>query len=124
MNACEYSIVMYILNTAMSGMDNLITTEDELSSIISHPTRAVRQAIEELSGRNIIKSRYGDGTQSPNVQSLSLALLWDLSKWKLGLKEIPTASALAKIKGESFLPQVSPRFYYHFHRFCPSKNQR
>lgn len=90
MNSCEYSVVMYLLNAAMTGLENLITTENELSSIIGHSPREVRQAIEELEARHIIKSRYGDGTQAPKFQSLSLGLQWDLSRWKLGLKEVPS----------------------------------
>lgn len=90
MNSCEYSIVMYLLNAAMTGLENLITTESELGSIIGHSPREVRQAIEELESRHIIKSRYGDGSQTPKFQSLSLGLQWDLSRWKLGLKEVPS----------------------------------
>ena len=90
MNSCEYSIVMYLLNAAMTGLENLITTETELGSIIGHSPREVREAIEGLEGRSIIKSRYGDGSQTPKLQSLSLGLQWDLGRWKLGLKEVPT----------------------------------
>jgi DNA-binding Lrp family transcriptional regulator len=90
MNSCEYSVVMYLLNAAMTGLENLITTENELGSIIGHSPREVRQAIEELEARHIIKSRYGDGSQAPKFQSLSLGIQWDLSRWKLGLKEVPT----------------------------------
>lgn len=90
LNACEYSIVMYLLNTAMTGLENLITTENELANIVGHGVREVRQAIEELESRHLIKSRYGDGTQAPKFQSLSLGMQWDLSRWKLGLKEVPT----------------------------------
>ena len=90
MNSCEYSIIMYLLNTAMTGLENLITTENDLASIIGHSPREVRLAIEELENRFIIKSRYGDGSQAPKFQSLSLSIQWDLSRWKLGLKEVPT----------------------------------
>lgn len=90
MNSCEYSVVMYLLNAAMTGLENLITTENELGSIVGHSPREVRQAIEELEARHIIKSRYGDGSQAPKFQSLSLGVQWDLSRWKLGLKEVPT----------------------------------
>jgi hypothetical protein len=90
LSACQYAIVMYMLNAAMTGLENLITTENELAHIIGHDPRDVRTAIEELTTRHLIKSRYGDGTQAPKFQSLSLELQWDLSRWKLGLKEMPT----------------------------------
>ena len=89
-NSCEYYIVMYMLNNAMTGMENLITTENELAASVGHSPRDVRVAIEDLASRYIIKSRYGDGTQAPKFQSLSLEMQWDMSRWKLGLKEIPT----------------------------------
>ncbi|MEI6399495.1 MAG: hypothetical protein WCO71_12065, partial [Pseudomonadota bacterium] len=41
-NSCEYSIVMYMLNNAMTGMENLITTENELAASVGHSPRDVR----------------------------------------------------------------------------------
>lgn len=84
LNACEYSILFYLLNCAMSGLDNLITNESELGSIVGHNTISVRDALDRLSSRNIIKSHYGDGTQSPKLQSLSLGMNWDIGKWQIG----------------------------------------
>jgi hypothetical protein len=90
LNACEYSIIMFLLNAALTGLENLITTEHELASTIGHSPRDVRQSIEDLERRHMLKSRYGDGTQAPKFQSLSVTMNWDLSRWKLGLKEAPT----------------------------------
>lgn len=84
LNACEYSILFYLLNCAMSGLDNLITNETELGSIVGHGPLNVRDALERLSSRNIIKSQYGDGTQTPKLQSLSLGMNWEISKWQIG----------------------------------------
>lgn len=83
LNACEYSILFYLLNCAMSGLDNLVSNESELASIIGHSPLDVRAALEHLTGRGIIKSHYGDGTQTPKLQSVSLGMNWDMSKWKL-----------------------------------------
>jgi hypothetical protein len=90
LSSCQYSIIMYLLNSAMTGLDNLITTESELAGTISHDARDVREAIEDLSARHLVKSRYGDGSQTPKFQSLSLSMNWDMSRWKLGHKEFPT----------------------------------
>lgn len=83
LNACEYSILFYLLNSAMSGLENLVSNESELASIIGHSPLDVRTALERLTGRSIIKSHYGDGTQAPKLQSMSLGMNWDVSKWKL-----------------------------------------
>lgn len=107
MNACEYSIIMYLLNTAMTGLENLITTENDLASIVGHSPREVRQAIEELENRHIIKSRYGDGSQTPKFQSLSLSVQWDLSRWKLGLKEVPSHHEAVILPFKRGFPKLS-----------------
>lgn len=88
LNACEYSILFYLLNCAMSGLDNLITNESELASIIGHNALDVRDALDRLSGRHIVKCNYGDGTQSPKLQSLSLGMNWEISKWQIGQNQI------------------------------------
>lgn len=87
LSSCEYSIIMYLLNSSMTGLENLLTTEHELALVIGYGAREVRQSIDSLESRHLIKSRYGDGSQSPQLQSVSLAMQWDMSKWKLGIKE-------------------------------------
>ena len=90
LSACEYSLLTFLLNSAMTGMDNLLSSEHEISTIIGSSDREVRQTIEDLHGRHFIKSRYGSGTAAPNMQSLSLQIQWDIERWKLGIKEIPS----------------------------------
>jgi hypothetical protein len=90
LSACEYSLLTFLLNSAMTGLENLLSSESEIASIIGYTPREVRQTIEDLHSRNFIKSRYGSGTAAPNMQSLSLQIQWDLDRWKLGIKEIPT----------------------------------
>jgi hypothetical protein len=107
MNSCQYSIMMYLLNTAMTGLENLITTESDLASIVGHSAREVQQAIEELEGRHIIKSRYGDGRQTPKLQSLSLSIQWDMAKWKLGLKESPSHHEAVILPFKKGFPKLS-----------------
>jgi hypothetical protein len=90
LSACEYSLLTFLLNSAMTGMENLLSSEREIASIIGHSARDVRQSIEDLHGRNFIKCHYGNGTAAPNMQSLGLQIQWDVERWKLGIKEIPS----------------------------------
>ena len=83
LNACEYSILFYLLNCAMSGLDSLVSNEAELGSIIGHSPLDVRSSLEHMAGRGIVKANYGDGTQSPKLQSVRLGMNWDIAKWKL-----------------------------------------
>ncbi len=91
LNACEYAILFYLLNCAISGLENLISNESELGSIIGHSTNDIRLALERMASRSIIKLHYGDGTQSPSLQSVSLGINWDISKWKLMTHDEETA---------------------------------
>ena len=90
LTACEYSLLTFLLNSAMTGLDNLLSSEHEISTIIGYSAREVRQTIEDLHARHFIKSRYGNGTAAPNMQSLSLQIQWDIERWKLGVKETPS----------------------------------
>ncbi len=91
MSACEYSILLYLLNCAMSGLENLVSNETELGTIIGFSPAEVGQSLDRLTGRQIIKSHYGDGTQSPKLQSVSLGMNWDIGKWKLVTHDEETA---------------------------------
>ncbi len=90
LSACEYSLLTFLLNSAMTGMENLLSSEREIASIIGHSARDVRQSIEDLHGRNFIKCHYGNGSAAPNMQSLGLQIQWDVERWKLGIKEVPS----------------------------------
>jgi hypothetical protein len=83
LSASEYSIILYLLNGAVSGLHSLITDESQLASIIGHPVADVREAIDGLVTRNIVKAHYGDGTQKPTLQSVSLSIKWDIARWNL-----------------------------------------
>lgn len=77
----EYSIVLYLLNCAVSGLDHIITTENELAVALHMEPIEVRDAIGNLTGRGIIRAGYGDLTQSPKIQSVRLAMQYDTHKW-------------------------------------------
>lgn len=107
LSACQYSILMYLLNSAMTGLDNLISTENELAGTIGYDVREVRQAIEDLDSRHLIKTRYGDGSQTPRFQSLSISVNWDLSRWKIGHKEFPSHHEAVILPFRRGMPSLS-----------------
>lgn len=90
---CEYSIVLYIINCSASGLDQFITTEEELASLIGFDHEEIRSSLENLASRHIIKIHYGD-TQTQNLdhQSLRVGLEYNLSHWHLDFTENATSS--------------------------------
>lgn len=78
---CEYSVVLYLLNCAASGLDELITTERELASLIGHEEDDVHEAVTNLAERNLVRIRFGDGYSGSDRQSIRIGLQFDMSAW-------------------------------------------
>jgi len=90
LSSCEYSIVLYLLNCAISGLDQLITTETELASLTGHDDAEVGRAMGNLLTRNIIRVHYGDPTQKTRAKSLMIGMQFDLEKWSLDFADKAT----------------------------------
>src|SRR5687767_9976394 len=82
LSQCEYSVMLYLLNCAMSGLDQFITTEPELASLIGYDDGTLRATLGELAGKNIIRLHYGDSTVGESA-SLRIGIQYDMSKWIL-----------------------------------------
>lgn len=82
LSQCEYSVMLYLLNCAVSGLDQFITTETELASLIGYDDQTLRATLGELAGKNIIRLHYGD-TNSNDSTSLRVGIQYDMSKWIL-----------------------------------------
>jgi hypothetical protein len=67
----------------MSNLEDLISNDAELSSIIGHSPIDVRTALEHMAGRSIIKVSYGERSKPSRTQSVRLSMNWNLAKWKL-----------------------------------------
>jgi len=83
LSQCEYSIMLYLLNCAVSGLDQFITTESELASLIGYDDGTLRANLTELSGKNLIRLHYGDTAANGDSASLRIAIQYDVSKWIL-----------------------------------------
>jgi hypothetical protein len=93
LSQCEYSVMLYLLNTAVSGLDHIITTETELASLIGYEDSALRAALGELASKNIIKLHYGDVLSAePDKSSLRIGLQYDMTKWVLNALESEATS--------------------------------
>lgn len=84
---CEYSIMLYLMNCAISGLDELITTEAELSVLTGHGEEQTRKALANLVTRDIVKIIYGDLTQRPKMQSICIGVQFDMHKWQLDFEK-------------------------------------
>jgi hypothetical protein len=87
----EYSVVLYLINCAVSNLGEVITTDAELSSLIGYPEKDVRQAMDHLANRQLIVVNYGTPHSNPDKDSVRLKLQFDLSKWRLDFQTDVTA---------------------------------
>lgn len=82
LSQCEYSVMLYLLNTAVSGLDQFITTESELASLIGYDEMTLKANLGELAGKNLIRLHYSDtiGNERPSIR---IGVQFDMSKWIL-----------------------------------------
>ncbi len=81
---CEYVLVLYLLNSAVSELGDFITTERELASLIGFPEKQVREAINKLSERFIITVKFGEiPHQMSHRQSIRIGIQFDVKEWLL-----------------------------------------
>jgi len=83
----EYSIVLYLINCAASKLDEVITTDAELSSLIGYEQDKIRKAIDHLCTRNIIKVKYGTPHANPDIDSLRIGMQFNLNDWQLDFEK-------------------------------------
>jgi hypothetical protein len=82
LSECEYSIMLYLFNCAVSGLDQIITTQTELASLTSYSDEEVSKSIGNLAAMNIIRVHYGDsaGVDPANV-SMRVYIQYQVNKW-------------------------------------------
>ena len=87
LSQCEYSIVFYLLNCAVSGMNQLVTTKKELASLIGYDEDTLDNAISSLAERNIIHIKFGDAHHPADRRSLRIGIHYDPTCWRLNFAE-------------------------------------
>jgi hypothetical protein len=84
LTSCEYSLVLYILNTAVSDFPQIITNEEELAIFLGRSEKEVTAALESLSSREILKIRYSEkATYKQEKPSMMISFNFETSKWFL-----------------------------------------
>jgi hypothetical protein len=82
LSQCEYSVMLYLLNCAVSGLDQIITTESEFASLMGYDEMTVKANLGQLAGKNLIRLHYSDTTRDEEP-SMRLGVQFDMSKWIL-----------------------------------------
>lgn len=81
---CEYSIVLYLMNCAVSGLEDIVTTEMELASLIHYQEEDVSRSLESLAGRQIVRARSSDHSHGSSAHpSIRLNFQFDMTRWQL-----------------------------------------
>ncbi len=82
LSECEYSIILYLFNCAVSGLDQIITTQSELASLTGYDDDIVNRSMGSLAAMNIVRVHYGDsaGVDPTNV-SMRVYIQYQVSKW-------------------------------------------
>ncbi len=94
LSQCEYSIVLYLLNSNAAGLSEVITTRTELASLIGYNEDDLNEAISSLTGRNIIKVK-SRSSNHPNSQSMSICFQFETDKWHLDFdQDVTTQDAI------------------------------
>ncbi len=84
LGSCEYSIILYLLNCAVSGMHELVTTEKELATLIGYTLTEVQQAMENLTKRRLIQVKVHEAQAVPKErQSVRIGIQYDIHLWQL-----------------------------------------
>lgn len=85
---CEYSVVLYLINCAISGHDQVVTNESELSSLIGYSEKELSDALGLLSSRQIIRVYYGDKSlKRASHFSFRIGFQFNFSQWQFDYSE-------------------------------------
>ena len=122
LESCEYSIVLYLLNCAASGLTELVTTLREMASLIGYSESELKEALISLFDRFIIDvSSSNRLTFVEGRQSIRVSIQYNTSNWQLDFdKGLTSQDAIVypfRIDSKLKLVDDGPRPY-------PDKNSR
>ena len=87
----DYSVVLYLLNCVASGLNEILTTEAELASLIGFETDEIIDSLERLRSRKFIKIKVGDKHSlhhhPQEHTSLSIQMEFDTTNWVISHDE-------------------------------------
>ncbi len=84
LNPCECGIIFYLLNCSVSGLDEIVTTDSELASLMGYSEKDLRDAVVSLFEKQLLKvSRHAQATAQQTNPSLRLGLEYNIHKWQI-----------------------------------------
>lgn len=94
MESCEYSVMLYLLNCAVSGLDQFLTTETELASLIGYTPAEIEAALGGLTHRNMVRVRYSQHAAGER-NSIRIGIQYDTARWRVDSEaEVPPNDAI------------------------------
>ena len=84
LSSCQYSIILYLLNCSVSGMDEIITTYAEFSSLIGVEEDKLKEALLALIDRNMIRLHQAEGNSST---SLRVSFEFESHHWNISQRQ-------------------------------------
>ena len=96
LTSIQYKTILYLINCAVSGLGDLITTISELASILDVDDEDLVKALDNLHARKLVRLKYNfKSSAHAEKQSLRLILQYDIDRWQLGIeKDITSKDAL------------------------------
>lgn len=91
LSQCEYSIILYLLNSAVSGLDQIITSDIEISETIKYDEEEVSQSIKNLVERNLIRVVSNEINYRATHPTVRMSFQFDMEKWQLNFEEEATS---------------------------------
>ena len=84
LSQCEYSLVLYLLNCHASGLDQIISTESELSELLHQKESDITTALDALQKKHVIRIKQA-ATKNLKIidHSIALSVELDSIKWQL-----------------------------------------
>lgn len=73
----QYSVVLYLINCAASGMDEILTTYSEFSSLMGYDEDTLREALLSLVDKNMIRLLPG----TSNADSIRISFEFEVNHW-------------------------------------------
>ena len=77
LSSAQYAIVLYLINCAASGMDEIQTTHSEFSSLMGYDEDTLREALLSLTEKKIIRLLPGES----NANAIKISFEFDVHHW-------------------------------------------
>ena len=91
----EYSIVLYIMNTVVSGLDQIITNVGELADSLDFSEEDVSKSLTSLAEINIVNIKYAERTSPDDEKSsMRINLVLEPKLWRIQTQKIPDREAV------------------------------